>query len=610
MAKKEKLIEKAQKHIQKGYLDKAIGEYKKLVDMDPSDISVRLRLGDLYVKTGKKNEAVKEYLDVAKSHTRKGFYLKAIAVYKQVLKLDETGIDIHNKLADLYTIQRLIADAISEYSYIVNIFEKKGNTTGTLELLKKMVEIDPENVGVKLKLADLNLKLGFDKDALTDYSLVFDKLLSQGKLYKAERIYIVVARKFPEEPKVLEGLVKLYQKMGDKKQFVEYGSRLAPIYKDSGKVKKARALCKGILEVRPDSAKARSILSELGVVEPGEKEPAGEARKKEALISWPEVSKEILPGAEAEEEEFVEVDVEAGTEDIDEEKIELVPEDVMEEEKIEVEPEEMEEEKVTEGPEDIQQLEAVESIEEVEEVEEVPEEAPYGEITESPVEEGEAGELEGDIGGEDVEEVSPDELEEFSETDKTVEDQAEADEEDYVDLSRELGLKEALDTMVRPWSKDATGEAVGELKNGIGRQLSKEDTETHHNLGIAYMEMELYEDAVKEFKIALKDPVFEFESYTRLGLCSMAIGNTDEAIDYYLKALKVKGRSDDEHKGIMYELGLAYEAADKTEEAGGMFRAVYDMDPDYREVSEKSMAHEAPFPRIPTDDSMVEIEIL
>ncbi|MCK5237241.1 MAG: tetratricopeptide repeat protein, partial [Deltaproteobacteria bacterium] len=123
MAKKEKLIEKAQKFIQKGYNDKAVVEYKKVLEMDPSDISIRLRLGDLYSKSGMKDEAIKEYEDVAKVNTKKGFYLKAIAVYKQILKLDETSLEVHNKLADLYAKQRLHSDARSEYSYIVGVYE-------------------------------------------------------------------------------------------------------------------------------------------------------------------------------------------------------------------------------------------------------------------------------------------------------------------------------------------------------------------------------------------------------------------------------------------------------------------------------------------------------
>ena len=136
MALKETILDRAQKFILKGAFDKAIIEYRAALDVDPRDFSIRLKIGDLYTKLNKKAEAVKEYTEVARANSQRGFYLKAIAVYKQVLKVDDTVLDVHYKLAELYAKQRLIADAISEYSHIVNIFEKKGKTSEVMELLK------------------------------------------------------------------------------------------------------------------------------------------------------------------------------------------------------------------------------------------------------------------------------------------------------------------------------------------------------------------------------------------------------------------------------------------------------------------------------------------
>src|SRR5574337_473033 len=101
MALKEKILDRAQKYIQKGSFDKAIAEYRSAAEIDPKDISIRLRIGDLFVKTGRKADAVKEYTEVAKANTQRGFYLKSIAVYKQVLKLEES-LEIHHRLAELY----------------------------------------------------------------------------------------------------------------------------------------------------------------------------------------------------------------------------------------------------------------------------------------------------------------------------------------------------------------------------------------------------------------------------------------------------------------------------------------------------------------------------
>ncbi|HXI09954.1 MAG TPA: hypothetical protein VNK06_04040, partial [Thermodesulfobacteriota bacterium] len=185
--------------------------------------------------------------------------------------------------------------------------------------------------------------------------------------------------------------------------------------------------------------------------------------------------------------------------------------------------------------------------------------------------------------------------------------------EDYVDLSAELGMEETVKDMAGSWSGGDSKEAYDEFKSGISQQLSREDTETHYNLGIAYMEMELYGEASKEFKIALKDPHLEFDCLTRLGLCSMSEGAPSEAVQYYTRGLKLEGRSDSERMGMMYELALAYEAAGDRENAGRIFNSIYDANPEYRDVAKKvplAVPGQGKKSRIPLDDGMIEVELL
>lgn len=181
--------------------------------------------------------------------------------------------------------------------------------------------------------------------------------------------------------------------------------------------------------------------------------------------------------------------------------------------------------------------------------------------------------------------------------------------EEYVDLSAELGMEETVQNLAVSWDKDNQGDTFDEFKSGIGKQLNKEDSETHYNLGIAYMEMELYSEAVKEFKIALKDQRLDFDCYTRLGLCYMALSNPDDAILSYLKGLRVNGRSDEERLGMMYELALAYGSTGKAELASQLFKSIYDISPDYREVSKKiKQAKGEALEEL--DDGLIEVELL
>lgn len=494
MEDKARIMDRAQRYVQKGYLDKAISEYQKVFKIDPKDVTTHLRIGDLYVRMGNREEAIKGYGEGAKILTQKGFYLKAIAVYKQILKLDETLLDIHCKLAELYSRQGLIADAIAEYSYLVNYYEKGHRIDEVLSNLERMVEIDPDNVGIRHRLADTLYKKGFKKEAFLQYDEVLKGLLAAGDIHKAERIYRGLYDLNPGEPKVLEALIAIHRRRGDKEQLLKAYRRLGSIYRSRGQ--DAKEVYEGILEISPQDREALEILGRGSA-------PIEVGPSKGEVVEPPE--------------------------------------------------------SLGEGPVELVAEEVIEVVEEIRPVEEAT--IPGGE-------------------------------------------------EGQVDLSQALGLEEALDFLTESWvSQEGGGEEVfTEFKRGMERQLSEEDAETHYNMGIAYMEMELYDEAVREFKIALKDPGMAFGCYTRLGLCYRAKGETQEAIDQFFKGLMVPSITSEERRGLLYELGLAYEKAGELQEALEVFRTVAGMDPDFREVSSKveglsRRVHQG----IPKDDGLIEV---
>ena len=89
-----KVLEAAQKYLGKAQYDKAIVEYKKLVEADPRDVRTWLKIGDLYTRKGSRSEACDTYGRVASHYADQGFFLKAVAVYKQILKLEPGRVEI------------------------------------------------------------------------------------------------------------------------------------------------------------------------------------------------------------------------------------------------------------------------------------------------------------------------------------------------------------------------------------------------------------------------------------------------------------------------------------------------------------------------------------
>jgi tetratricopeptide (TPR) repeat protein len=171
-------------------------------------------------------------------------------------------------------------------------------------------------------------------------------------------------------------------------------------------------------------------------------------------------------------------------------------------------------------------------------------------------------------------------------------------------------LEEAIQNLARSSTAGDVFETYEELKTGLENQLSTEDAGTHFNLGKEYLEMELYKEAAREFKIALKDPALEVDCYINLAHCALAEANHEEAIIYFLKVLKGFDGPEDERRGFLYDLATAYEASGQETEAESIYRSIYEVDPRFRNVAYKIKRASARERAIPLEDTMLEVELL
>jgi tetratricopeptide (TPR) repeat protein len=138
------------------------------------------------------------------------------------------------------------------------------------------------------------------------------------------------------------------------------------------------------------------------------------------------------------------------------------------------------------------------------------------------------------------------------------------------------------------------GDLFEEFRSELGESnTGDEDLETHYNLGIAYREMGLLEEAISEFqKVASsadKGPAFRYamQCSTLLGLAFMEKGQPAIAAIWYERALKTPGLDQESILALRYDLGVAQELAGDTHAAFTSFSQVYAMNIDYRDVSER-----------------------
>jgi tetratricopeptide (TPR) repeat protein len=167
-----------------------------------------------------------------------------------------------------------------------------------------------------------------------------------------------------------------------------------------------------------------------------------------------------------------------------------------------------------------------------------------------------------------------------------------ADEQQFFNLAEELekdlaeaGSMPAAPAMTGPEGEVSLEEIFREFKKGVEQQLSPEDYETHSNLGIAYKEMGLIDEAIGEFQLASKDPGRAVECCSMLGLCFLEKGMPQLAIKWYRKGLETHRITETETVGLLYDLAMVYQSAGDLDNAYTTFLEVYGFDTGFRDVA-------------------------
>ncbi|HKL49250.1 MAG TPA: tetratricopeptide repeat protein, partial [Desulfuromonadales bacterium] len=205
MSKKQKLLESVQKNLAKGQTKKALKDLEKVVKIDSSDFRSRQKLADLYSRAKMPAEAYAEYSTVADYYAEHGFNLKAIAVLKQMQKIDPSQTDTYLQLAKLNEKQGLVGNAIAEYEALVEMHEKEGNSEESLKILEMMKDLDPDNIGVQIRVAQALVRAGLREKGLETFRETARSLEKSRDFSKLRRIYEMFISLFPEEVSIQAG---------------------------------------------------------------------------------------------------------------------------------------------------------------------------------------------------------------------------------------------------------------------------------------------------------------------------------------------------------------------------------------------------------------------
>jgi tetratricopeptide (TPR) repeat protein len=727
-ADKKTLLREALKQVQAGKIDKAVETYKAAVKLDPRDATVHNLLGDLYVKRGKKKDATAEYLEASALYEKDGFALRSIAICQKVINLDPGQMAVRLKLADLYAGQKLMAEARTQYLQVAEFHDGKGDVATALEIFRKLADLEPGNLSARVKVAGMFEKQTFPEKAAEEYVRAAKGYLDRKETDAAYQLY---ARAFKLAPSNLEARVRLADHNAQRQDWaVVVGLLETPVAKGAVDARLQLLFAEALTRVdRPDEAvrvleavqvrepnsapanlalgraclkagevekgtaalsrcvsaylaenqlePAESLLREMADAAPDDEniaqrllevsmkrgDQAAIAAATERLQRFQSPAPASLEPAEPQspapsppaEREAVEIDLageDLATREEAAEEEELVL-DLEEDEASEPEPA-----SVAQAPPPLEALDVEQEIgvdlfdqlvevpvaeQEPESVREPePEQGPSFEpapepsqgpaagldlelepapsepaAAELPASEGAAERFPGfeeileplaeSLPPVSVSEPQPPPVpdasgrEDFATTDAAAKEVEEflavadsflrrglVDEAEslYGQLRQEPDARVVVPSPPAPQPLEAgLSEVFQEFQRSVKNQLGDEDFETHYNLGIAYKEMGLVDEAIAEFSLAERSPERRLNALIMIALCLRETGRLDEAAAKLRTGVSLAAEGSEEQKGFLYDLAALHEQAGRADEAREALGRLLAIDPGYRDVA-------------------------
>jgi tetratricopeptide (TPR) repeat protein len=178
---REDTLKKAEKLLRQGRLDGAIAEYVRVVEDQPRDWTTANTLGDLYGRAGQSDKAVAQYARIAEHFFEDGFYPKAAALYKKILKITPDDEKSQMQLAELSVKQGLLADAKSYLTGVAGRRRNRGDKRGADEILVRLGSIDPLDFDARTAAARVVAQGGDEAGAAQRFRELYADLLEKGR---------------------------------------------------------------------------------------------------------------------------------------------------------------------------------------------------------------------------------------------------------------------------------------------------------------------------------------------------------------------------------------------------------------------------------------------
>jgi tetratricopeptide (TPR) repeat protein len=203
---RDEALKKAEKLLRQGKLDLAIAEYARMVEDQPRDWNTRNTLGDLYIRASQPDKACAQYMLIADHLMHEGFFPRAAAIYKKILKIkpDEEAVQLN--LGEISAKQGLLADSKTYFLAVANRRNARGDRAGADEMIVRLGVLDPADFGARSLAARTLAANGDAIAAAMQYRAMHADLLEKGRQPEALAALREAVRFNPDD---MDGRVEL-----------------------------------------------------------------------------------------------------------------------------------------------------------------------------------------------------------------------------------------------------------------------------------------------------------------------------------------------------------------------------------------------------------------
>ncbi|MGH9737602.1 MAG: tetratricopeptide repeat protein [Candidatus Acidiferrales bacterium] len=200
---KNKALESALKFLSQGKPAQAIAEYQQILKHDPKDQATLMTVGDLFARQGDMPHAIEYFERLAEVYLSDGFNSKAIAIYKKIAKLAPNELPPLERLADLYVQQGVLSEARPLFLQIAEAHLKANKAPKAVEVLNRLLEVEPDNPRVQMRLAELYNVMGQKKEAAQTYFHYAQRLFEREETDEAQKLIARAIELEPQNPPAL-----------------------------------------------------------------------------------------------------------------------------------------------------------------------------------------------------------------------------------------------------------------------------------------------------------------------------------------------------------------------------------------------------------------------